>query len=88
MLRLLYNQHGKYFLSEPHLEKGLKLEEGEEDWMLAANQYLLAGAYTYKTDDEKYLNIYELFKKYAQTVTKDAPYYKKMAGLYVGYYEK
>ncbi len=56
--------------------------------MLAANQYLLAGAYTYKTDDEKYLNIYELFKKYAQTVTKDAPYYKKMAGLYVGYYEK
>ncbi|AXT52089.1 hypothetical protein D1818_15035 [Aquimarina sp. BL5] len=88
MLGLLYNQQGKYFLSEPHLEKGLKLDEGGEDWMVAANQYLLAGAYTYNTENEKYLKVYDLFKKYAKSVTKEAAYYQKMAGLYVAYYEK
>lgn len=87
MLGLLYNQQGKYFISESHLEIGLQLTEGGEDWMVAANQYLLAGAYTYNTTEEKYQKVYELFKKYAQTVTKDAAYYQKMAGLYVSYYE-
>ncbi|SMC65138.1 hypothetical protein [Cellulophaga tyrosinoxydans] len=88
MLGLLYNQQGKYFLSEPYLEKGLELPEGGEDWMVAANQYLLTGAYTYNTTEEKYQKIYVLFKKFAQSVTKDADYYQKMAGLYVSYYEK
>lgn len=88
MLGLLYNQQGKYFLSEPYLEKGLELPEGGEDWMVAANQYLLTGAYTYNTTEEKYQKIYVLFKKFAQSVTKDAEYYQKMAGLYVSYYEK
>ncbi|QXP54159.1 hypothetical protein H0I25_05615 [Cellulophaga sp. HaHa_2_95] len=87
MLGLLYNQQGKYYISEPYLEKGLELEEGGEDWMIAANQYLLAGAYTYNTAEEKYVKVYELFKKYAKTVSKDAAYYQKMAGLYVSYYE-
>lgn len=88
MLGLLYNQQGKYFISEPYLEKGLLLPEGGEDWMVAANQYLITGAYTYSTDDEKYQKVYQLFKKYANTAIKDATYYQKMAGLYVSYYEQ
>lgn len=88
MLGLLYNQQGKYFISESYLEKGLQLPEGDEDWMVAANQYLITGAYTYSTDDEKYQKVYQLFKKYANTAIKDAAYYQKMAGLYVSYYEK
>lgn len=88
MLGLLYNQQGKYFISESYLEKGLQLEEGGEDWMVAANQYLLAGAYTYNTDTNKYQKVYQLFKDFAKNVTKDAAYYQKMAGLYKTYYEK
>lgn len=88
MLGLLYNQQGKYFISESYLEKGLQLPEGDEDWMVAANQYLITGAYTYSTDDEKFQKVYQLFKKYANTAIKDAAYYQKMAGLYVSYYEK
>lgn len=87
MLGLLYNQQGKYVQSERYLEVGLELEEGGEDWMVAANQYLLAGAYTYNTDEEKYQAVYEKFKKYAHTKIKDGAYYKKMAVLYVSYYE-
>lgn len=88
MLGLLYNQQGKYYISEPHLEKGLKLKEGGEDWMIAANQYLLAGAYTHNTETKKYLKVYDQFKQYAPTVAKNGAYYRKMAGLYVSYYEK
>lgn len=88
MLGLLYNQLGKYMNSEPYLEIGLQLEEGGEDWMVAANQYLLAGAYTYNTDQEKYQEVYNKFKEYAHLDVKDAPYYKKMAVLYVSYYER
>lgn len=89
MLGLLYNQTGQYMQSEPYLEVGLQLEEGGEDWMVAANQYLLAGAYTYSTDVEKYQEVYKKFKKYAhQEDIKDGPYYLKMAVLYVSYYEK
>lgn len=87
MLGLLYNQQGKYMFSEPYLEVGLQLEEGGEDWMVAANQYLLAGAYTYNTDEDKYQEVYKKFKKYAHSDVKDGPYYKKMAVLYVSYYE-
>ncbi len=88
MLGLLYNQLGSYLQSEPYLEVGLQLEEGGEDWMVAANQYLLAGAYTYNTDEEKYQAVYKKFKEYAHTDIKDGPYYKKMAVLYVSYYER
>ncbi|QWX83032.1 hypothetical protein H0I23_11235 [Cellulophaga sp. HaHaR_3_176] len=89
MLGLLYNQQGKYFISGPYLEKGLELEEGEEDWMIAANQYLLAGAYTYNTEEKKYQEVYEKYKKFAhQPDIKDALYYLKMANLYEAYYEK
>lgn len=88
MLGLLYNQLGKYMYSESYLEVGLQLEEGGEDWMVAANQYLLAGAYTYNTDEEKYQTVYKKFKEYAHTDIKDGPYYKKMAVLYVSYYER
>ncbi len=88
MLGLLYNQRGNYMQSEMYLEVGLQLEEGGEDWMVAANQYLLAGAYTYSTEEEKYQNVYKKFKEYANTDIKDAPYYKKMAVLYVSYYER
>lgn len=88
MLGLLYNQQGKYMYSEKYLEVGLELEEGGEDWMVAANQYLLAGAYTYNTDEEKYQAVYERFKQYAHSDVKDGPYYKKMALLYVSYYER
>lgn len=88
MLGLLYNQQGKYMFSEPYLEVGLKLEEGGEDWMVAANQYLLAGAYTYNTSEDKYQKVYKKFKKYARTDgIKDGSYYLKMAVLYVSYYE-
>ncbi|MFK7813066.1 MAG: hypothetical protein AB8B59_11265 [Maribacter sp.] len=89
MLGLLYNQQGKYMFSEKYLEVGLQLEEGDEDWMVAANQYLLAGAYTYNTDEDKYQLVYEKFKKYShQDEIKDGPYYRKMAVLYVSYYER
>jgi len=88
MLGLLYNQQGKYTFSEPYLEVGMELEEGGEDWMVAANQYLLAGAYTYNTEEEKYQDVYKKFKKYAHSEVKDGPYYKKMAVLYVSYYER
>lgn len=88
MLGLLYNQQGKYMQSEPYLEVGMALEEGGEDWMVAANQYLLAGAYTYNTEEEKYQEVYKKFKKYAHSDVKDGPYYKKMAVLYVSYYER
>lgn len=89
MLGLLYNQQGKYYISEPYLEKGLHLEEGGEDWMVAANQYLLAGAYTYNTEEDKYQEVYAKFKGYANTEgIKDQSYYLKMAVLYVSYYEK
>ncbi|WP_430907658.1 hypothetical protein [Maribacter sp. 2-571] len=89
MLGLLYNQLGKYMQSEPYLEVGLQLEEGGEDWMVAANQYLLAGAYTYNTDELKYQDVYKKFKQYAHTSgIKNGPYYLKMAVLYVSYYEK
>ncbi|MBO0590502.1 hypothetical protein I2486_03695 [Cellulophaga sp. E16_2] len=87
MLGLLYNQQGKYGISESYLEKGLELNEGGSDWMIAANQYLLAGAYTNNMTEEKYLKVYQLFKEYAETATKDVSYYQKMAGLYVSYYE-
>jgi hypothetical protein len=88
MLGLLYNQMGQYMRSEPYLEMGLKLEEGGEDWMVAANQYLLAGAYTYNTGEDKYLNVYNKFKEYAkQEGIKNGSYYLKMAVLYVSYYE-
>lgn len=85
MLGMLYNQQNKYSFSEPYLEKGLKLDEGSDDWMIAANQYLLAGAYTSKTKVQKYINVYKKFKVHAQTHTN--PYYKKMANLYIPYYE-
>lgn len=89
MLGLLYNQQGKYFISEPYLEKGLELKEGGEDWMVAANQYLLAGAYTYNTEEDKYQEVYKKYKNYAhQPDIKDGAYYLKMANLYVAYYEK
>ncbi len=89
MLGLLYNQLGKYMYSEPYLEIGLQLEEGGEDWMVAANQYLLAGAYTYNTEEEKYQEVYNKFKTYAnQDGIKDGSYYLKMAVLYVSYYER
>lgn len=88
MLGLLYNQQGKYFISESYLEEGLKLEKGSDDWMIAANQYLLAGAYTYNTDNEKYIAVYNSFKKFTPTIVKDKAYYQKMAKLYVSYYEK
>ncbi|KPM32536.1 Hypothetical protein I595_954 [Croceitalea dokdonensis DOKDO 023] len=88
MLGLLYNQQGKYTYSEKYLEVGLQLEEGGEDWMVAANQYLLAGAYTYNTDEEKYQAVYKKFKEYAHANIKDGAYYKKMAVLYVSYYER
>ncbi len=88
MLGLLYNQLGRYMYSESYLKVGLQLEEGGEDWMVAANQYLLAGAYTYNTDEEKYQQVYAKFKEYAHTDIKDGPYYKKMAVLYVSYYER
>ena len=87
MLGLLYNQEGKYFLSEPFLEKGLTLKEGGEDWMIAANQYILAGVYTNKTKEEKYVEVYQLFKKYIKTDISSKAYYIKMAGLYKDYYE-
>ncbi|QLG45999.1 hypothetical protein [Costertonia aggregata] len=88
MLGLLYNQLGRYMQSEKYLEVGLELEEGGEDWMVAANQYLLAGAYTYNTDEEKYQEVYKKFKEYAHTDVKDSAYYKKMAVLYISYYER
>ncbi|WP_396635533.1 hypothetical protein [Maribacter sp. R77961] len=88
MLGLLYNQQGKYMFSEPYLEVGMELEEGGEDWMVAANQYLLAGAYTYSTKEDKYQEVYIKFRKYAKTDgIKDGSYYLKMAVLYVSYYE-
>lgn len=88
MLGLLYNQLGKYMYAEPYLEIGLQLQEGGEDWMVAANQYLLAGAYTYNTDEEKYVEVYAKFKEYAhQAGIKNQSYYLKMAVLYVSYYE-
>jgi predicted Zn-dependent protease len=88
MLGLLYNQLGKYMQSERYLEVGLQLEEGGEDWMVAANQYLLAGAYTYNTDEEKYQEVYKKFKENAnQKGIKNQSYYLKMAVLYVSYYE-
>lgn len=85
MLGMLYNQEKKYFISEPYLEKGLQLKEGSNDWMIAANQYILAGAYTYSTKKEKYQKVYQLFKKYAPN--HGDPYYIKMAAMYVPYYE-
>ena len=88
MLGLLYNQLGKYMQSERYLEVGLELEEGGEDWMVAANQYLLAGAYTYNTDEDKYQEVYKKFKEYVDTDVKNGAYYKKMAVLYVSYYER
>ena len=88
MLGMLYNQIGKYDFSDPYLEVGLRLKEGEEDWMVAANQYLLAGAYTYNTKEDDYQKVYNKFKKYAKTDIKDGSYYKKMAVLYLSYYER
>ena len=88
MLGLLYNQQGNYYASELFLEKGLMLEEGGEDWMVAANQYLLAGAYTYNTDTPKYIEVYHKFKDHVLTVQKNKAYYQKMAGMYKPYYEK
>lgn len=85
MLGMLYNQQKKYTFSEPYLEKGLQLEEGSEDWMVAANQYLLTGAYTEKTKLEKYRKVFILFKKYAPSNSN--PYYQKMANMYIPYYE-
>jgi hypothetical protein len=86
MLGLLYNQQKKYYISEPYLEKGLQLPEGSDDWMIAANQYLLAGAYTYNTKNEKYLKVYKRYKKYASKHKN--PYYQKMATMYIPYYEQ
>ena len=86
MLGMLYNQQEKYFISEPYLEKGLQLEEGSPDWMIAANQYLLAGAYTYRAKDEKYQKVYQLFKNYAPE--SGNAYYSKMAAMYIPYYEQ
>lgn len=87
MLGLLYNQQGNYFASEGFLEKGLQLKEGSDDWMVAANQYLLAGAYTYNTDTPKYQEVYEKFKIQVHKVIKNKAYYLKMAGMYKPYYE-
>ena len=88
MLGLLYNQQGNYYASELFLEKGLQLKEGGDDWMVAANQYLLAGAYTYNTDSKKYQDVYAKFKEHVSNVKKNKAYYLKMAGIYKPYYEK
>ncbi len=85
MLGMLYNQEGRFDQSEPYLEKGLQLKEGDEDWMIAANQYLLSGAYTYKTKDPKYQEIYKKYQQYAETHPN--AYYRKMSAMYVPYYE-
>jgi len=88
MLGLLYNQQGNYYASELFLEKGLQLKEGGDDWIVAANQYLLAGAYTYNTDTPKYQVVYAKFKEHVKNVQKNKAYYLKMAGMYKPYYEK
>ena len=89
MLGLLYNQQGNYYASELFfLEKGLQLKEGRDDWMVAANQYLLAGAYTYNTDTPEYQVVYAKFKEHVKNNQKNKAYYLKMAGMYKPYYEK
>jgi len=85
MLGMLYNDQQKYDFAEPYLEKGLELKEGSNDWMVAANQYILAGAYSKKSKKKKYLKVYKLFKTLAPKHSNS--YYKRMATMYIPYYE-
>ncbi len=85
MLGMLYNQQKEYDSSPKYLEKALGMEEGSDDWMIAANQYLLSGAETGKAHEPSYQKVYKKFKKHAPNSSQS--YYQKMADLYAPYYE-
>lgn len=87
MLGTLYNQQGKYSIAESFLEKGMELKEGSADWMIAANQYLLGGAESKKTNTNKFQKVYKLFKKHVPLLTRNKAYYQNMAKAYVSFYE-
>ncbi len=86
MLGMLYNQQYEYDSSPKYLEVALGMEEGSEDWMVAANQYLLAGAETGHAQEPSYQKVYKQFKQHAPMSSQS--YYQKMADLYVPYFEK
>ncbi len=85
MLGLLYNQQKEYDKSSPYLEVALGMQEGSEDWLVAANQYLFSGAEMGNTTKASYQEVYKKFKKYAPKSSQS--YYQKMAELYKSYYE-
>ncbi len=85
MLGMLYNQQKEYNSSPKYLEVALGMEEGSEDWMVAANQYLLSGAETGNAHEQSYQEVYKKFKRHAPHSSQS--YYQKMADLYVPYFE-
>ena len=74
MLGTQLSQQKRYQEAIPHLEAGLTLPEASDDWMIAANWYILASINTGNTFGEVTL-VFEKFKNHAI----EGSYFAKMA---------
>jgi len=74
MLGTQLSQQKRYQEAIPHLEAGLTLPEASDDWMIAANWYILANINTGNTFGEVTL-VFEKFKNHAV----EGSYFAQMA---------